>query len=45
MAREDFRDAQQDFARGDFFGGMRELSEANQHMADGYSHLNNRCYY
>ena len=40
MAREDFRDAQRDFARGDIFGGLEELSEANQHMADGYSHLN-----
>jgi hypothetical protein len=45
MAREDFRDAQQDFARGDIFGGFQELSEANQHMADGYSHLNGRQYY
>ena len=27
MAREDFRDAQQDFARGDIFGGMKELAE------------------
>ena len=44
MAREDFRDAQQDFSRGDFFGGMQELSEANEHMADGYSHLSGREY-
>ena len=33
---------QQDFARGDFFGGMQELADANQHMADGYSHLSGR---
>ena len=39
MAREDYRDAQQDFARGDFFGGMRELSEAQGHYQDGLSHL------
>ena len=30
MAREDFRDAQQDFARGDIFGGLQELSEASR---------------
>lgn len=40
MAREDFKDAAQDFARGDFIGGFEELAEGQQHMADGYSHLN-----
>jgi hypothetical protein len=38
---EDFRDARQDFARGDIFGGLQELAEGRQHLADGYSHLQN----
>jgi hypothetical protein len=39
MAQQDYRDAQQDFARGDVFGGLSELAEARQHEADGFSHL------
>ena len=39
MAQQDYRDAQQDFRQGDVFGGLRELSEARQHTADGFSHL------
>ena len=40
MAQQDYRDAQRDFSQGDVFGGLRELSEARQHTADGFSHLN-----
>jgi hypothetical protein len=39
MAQQDYRDAQRDFSQGDVFGGLRELSEARQHTADGFSHL------
>jgi protein-disulfide isomerase-like protein with CxxC motif len=39
MAREDYRDAQQNFAQGNVFGGLSELAEARQHEADGFSHL------
>lgn len=42
MARQDFGDAQRNFAQGNVFGGLSELAEARQHMADGYSHLNGR---
>jgi len=79
LAQEDFKDAAQNFARGDIAGGfeelnegmsrlargpgpdlgcagtaralaaedrkdggLQELSEANQHLADGYSHLGGR---
>lgn len=40
MAREDFRDSRENFARGDIIGGLREYAEGQQHLADGYSHLN-----
>ena len=39
MAKQDFRDAQQNFAQGNVFGGLSELSEAKQHMPDGLSHM------
>jgi hypothetical protein len=29
----------QDFARGNVFGGWQNLTEANQHMQDGFNHL------
>jgi hypothetical protein len=38
LAREDFKDAAQDFARGDFRGGFEELAEAQQHLADANRH-------
>ena len=42
MAQQDYSDARQNFAQGNVFGGISELAEARQHMADGFSHLNGR---
>ena len=39
MAQQDYRDAQQNFAQGNVRGGLSELSEARQHVADGLSHM------
>jgi hypothetical protein len=35
LAREDFKDAAQDFARGDFRGGMEELNEGLSRLGRG----------
>jgi hypothetical protein len=39
LARELLRDAQEDFYCGDDRYGLKDLSKAKQHMADGFSHL------
>jgi hypothetical protein len=39
MAREDFRESRQDFARGDIIGGLENYAEGQQHVADGYADL------
>ena len=39
MARQDYSDAQRNFAQGNVFGGLSELAEARQHMSDGLSHM------
>ena len=41
MARQDYREAQQDFSQGNVFGGLQNLAEAREHVQDGMSHLQN----